>query len=159
MTDPHEEATIVIVGDRRLARTAELAHLLEDRFRVVTYEGDDLGDLAGAIGTSHGPVSVVGVAGGAALALEAAASLMVDRVALCEPVLGRGRVAIADQPALLLSCGEPGTPPRRIARALWRLLPDCELRELPDGKADPFVVAELLEDFFAFPALAGAARS
>ena len=157
MPDPGEQSTIVIVGDRRLARTAELAHLLADRFRVLTYEGEDLGELADALGTPRGPVAVVGVAGGAALALEAAAGLIVDRVALCEPVLGR-RVAIADQPALLVSCGEPGTPPRRVARALWRLLPDCELRELSADEADPFVVAGLLEDFLAFPALAGAAR-
>jgi hypothetical protein len=148
MQDP-EEATIVIVGDERLARTAELAHLLCDRFRVETYDGIDPAELAGIVGAASGPVSVVGVAGGASLALEAAAQLPVERVALCEPLLAHGRIDLVTQPALLVSCEEGGSRQRRIARSLWRLLPDCELRELTCEEADPFVVAELLEGFFA----------
>jgi hypothetical protein len=149
-------ATIVIVGDRRLARSAELAHLLSDRFDVVTYDGDEPAELEALIGTAEGPTSIVGVATGAGLALETAARLAVDRVALCEPLVDRGRLAIVGQPTLLVSCDEGGARPRRVARALWRLLPDCQLRELGCDEADPFVVAELLEDFLAVPALAGA---
>ncbi len=150
------ETTVVIVGDRRLARSAELAHLLGDRFPVATYEGGDLDELAAVIGAAGGPVSVVGVAGGAGLALEAAGRLMVDRVVLCEPLLGHGRIELIAQPTLLVSCDEGGSRPRRIARALWRLLPDCQLRELACDDADPFLVAELLEDFLSAPVLAAA---
>jgi hypothetical protein len=155
-TPGSEGTTIVIVGDRRLARTAELAHLLCDSFRVATYEGEDLDELAQVIGAADGPVSVVGIAGGASLALEAAAGLMVDRVALCEPLLGHAPIELVAQPTLLVSCDEGGSRPRRVARALWRLLPDCELRELSCEDADPFLVAELLEDFLSAPVLAAA---
>ena len=151
------DATIVIVGDRRLARSAELAHLLCDRFAVATYDGEELAELEALIGEAEGPVSVVGVSAGAGLALEAAARLAVDRVALCEPLVDGGRLAVVDQPTLLVSCDEGGAKPRRVARALWRLLPDCQLRELSCDEADPFLVAEALEDFLAVPALAGAA--
>jgi len=144
-----EEATIVIVGDRRLSRTAELAHLLAETFRVETYDGIDPAELAAIVGAACGPVSVVGVAGGASLALEAAAQHPVERVALCEPLLVHGRVDLVAQPTLLVSCEDGGSRQRRVARALWRLLPDCQLRELSCEAADPFVVAELLEDFFA----------
>jgi hypothetical protein len=148
MTDS-PEATIVLVGDERLARTAELGHLLCDAFRVETYDGLDPDELAEIVGHAGGPVSVVGVAGGASLALEAAAQLPVDRVALCEPVLAHGRIDLIAQPTLLVSCEEGGSRQRRVARALWRLLPDCQLRELSCDEADPFAVAELLEDFCA----------
>jgi alpha-beta hydrolase superfamily lysophospholipase len=156
-TDWRAEATIVIVGDRRLARSAELAHLLCDRFAVVTYDGGELAELEALVGEAAGPVSIVGVAGGAGLALEAAARMPVERVALCEPIVDRGRLAVVAQPTLLVSCDEGGSRSRRVARALWRLLPDCQLRELSCEDADPFVVAELLEDFLAVPALAGVA--
>ena len=148
MTDP-TEAAIIIVGDQRLARTAELAHLLSDRFRVQTYDGIDFDELAETASVAGEPVSVVGVAGGASLALEAAARLAVDRVALCEPLLAHGAIELVDLPALVISCEEGGSRQRRVARALWRLLPDGQLRELSCERADPFVVAELLEDFFA----------
>ena len=148
MSDP-EGATIVIVGDPRLARTAELARLLEDRYRVETYDGLDPREVAELVGSAAGPVSVVGVAGGAGPALEAAAQLPVDRVALCEPLLAHGRIDLIAQPTLLISCEEGGSRQRRVARALWRLLPDCQLRELDREGADPFVVAELLANFFA----------
>ena len=152
------EATVVIVGDRRIARTAELAHLLGDSFQVETYDGLDPSELAEIIGAADSPVSVVGIAGGATLALEAAAAHAVDRVALCEPVLAHGRIDVVTQPTLLVSCEDGWSLQRRVARALWRLLPDCQLRELASEEADPFVVAELLEDFFGVPALAGAER-
>ena len=148
MTEP-TEATIVIVGDSRLARTAELAHLLCDRFRVETHDGLDPAELAEIVGRAGGPVSVVGVAGGASLALEAAAQFPVARLALCEPQLAHGRIDHVAQPTLLVSCEEGGSSQRRFARSLWRLLPDCQLRELTCEDTDPFVVAELLEDFFA----------
>ena len=143
-----EEATVVIVGDPRLARTAELAHLLADRFQVETYDGLDPRELAEVVGSAAGPLSVVGVAGGASLALEAAARLPVERLALCEPVLAHGRIDVVAQPTLLVSCEGGWSLPRREARALWRLLPDCQLRELASEEADAFAVAELLEDFF-----------
>ena len=104
-------------------------------------------------------MSVVGVAGGATLALEAAARFAVDRVALCEPLLAHGRIELVDLPALVVSCEEGGSRQRRVARALWRLLPDGQLRELSCEEADPFVVAELLEDFFAVAARAPAPLS
>ena len=44
------EATVVIVGEARLARTAELAHLLGDRFQVETYEGIDPAEVAELVG-------------------------------------------------------------------------------------------------------------
>lgn len=156
MPDDREPMTIVLVGDRRLARTAELAHLLEDGFRVETYDGPDLAELAAIAADARGPVSLVGVAGGATLALEAAARLAVERIALCEPLLAHGPVELVAQPALVVSCEEGGARQKRVARALWRLLPDCQLRELSGEEADPFVVAELLEDFFAVAARAPA---
>ena len=145
----HAEATVVVVGDRRLARTAELAHLLGDSFRVETYDGIDPAALAEIVDRAVGPVSVIGVAGGASLALEAAAQFPVARLALCEPLLAHGRIDRVAQPTLLVSCEEGGSRQRRFARSLWRMLPDCQLRELSCEDADPFVVAELLEDFLA----------
>ena len=139
-----------------------LAGLLAPRFRVFSYErrrsGAQLEDLTALIAEARGPAALFGASSGALLALEAARTLAVTRLAVYEPPFmvddqspPPERIAAVRPPTLIIDGANTEPRLRRAARALWAALPDVQTRTL-EGQGrdwDPEIVAPALESFFA----------
>ena len=156
---------MVLIGDRSPA-IPRLAALLARRLTVLIYErrgGSELQDLEALIARAGGSAALFGASSGAILALEAARTLAVTRLAVYEPPFMLDdhspppeRIREIHEPTLVID-GEDTEPRlRRAARALWAVLPDVQTRTL-EGQGrdwDPEAVAPALEAFFAGAAIA-----
>ena len=136
--------------DRRITALAEL---LAPRFEVFTAD-HEIEEVGAVIADAGGSAGVFGIGSGGVLALEAAHTLPITRVAVYGVELSSlpvERLRSVRMPALVIDGENSGPGVRRAARALWRVLPDVQRRTL-EGQGhdcDPEALAPALEAFFA----------
>jgi pimeloyl-ACP methyl ester carboxylesterase len=166
---------VVLIGDapgRRDPAMTRLAGLLAPRFRVFSYErrrsGAQLEDLTALIAEARGPAALFGASSGALLALEAARTLAVTRLAVYEPPFmvddqspPPERIAAVRPPTLIIDGANTEPRLRRAARALWAVLPNVQHRTLEGQthRVAPEALAPVLEKFFASSDSMAAART